>query len=200
MTERSSPEDGPDPREEAMEGSAEPAQPEADEAEVHAELEEALREKDQFRTMALRAQADLENYKRRAAEERGEAVRSAEDRLFLRVLQIVDDLERALSLVPEDAVAPGWLDGLRLVERNVAAMLDSRGISKIEPLGLPFEPFECEAVFYDESAEEAEGTVTRIVRDGYRQGDRLLRAAQVVVAKKTETKQDADEAQEEPDA
>ena len=147
------------------------------------QLEEALREKDQFRTMAQRAQADLINYKRRATDEMQETRRTANSQLLLKVLSIVDDLERALALIPEDAVAPGWLEGLQLVERNLHRILDYEGVTKIEADGQPFEPREHEAVFYEESADGDEGMVVRVIRDGYRLGDRVLRAAQVAVSK-----------------
>ena len=184
--------------EEEPESQDESGSPEvAQEATLKEELGEALREKAQFRTMAQRAQADLVNYKRRAAAEQGEAVRSAESELLLRFLSVVDDLDRALEMVPEDAVAPGWLDGLRLVQRNIAQVLDSEGVSKMEPLGQRFEPFECEAVLYQETSEEDEGKVISVVRDGYRRRDRVLRAAQVVVSKKPEATTE-EEAEEDP--
>ena len=111
-----------------------------------AELEEALREKDQFRALAQRAQADLINYRRRVEDEREELRRSANTGLILRILTVVDDLERALDLVPDDAVAPGWLEGLHLVQRNLHNLLDAEGVTKIEAEGKPFEPWEHEAV------------------------------------------------------
>ena len=163
-----------------------------DPAQMEEQLEEALREKDQFRTMALRSQADLANYRRRAAEELVEARRSANAGLLLKVLSVMDDMERALAHVPEDAVAPGWLDGLRLVQRNLSNLLDSEGVTRIEAQGEPFEPWEHEAVLYEESPDSAEGTVVRVIRKGYRLRDRVLRPAQVAVAKAPEREPEAD--------
>ena len=151
------------------------------------EIAEVLREKDQFRTMAQRAQADLINYKRRAEEEREETRRTAASHLLLRILAILDDLKRALTMIPEDAVAPGWLDGLLLVQRNIEGILDAEGVGKIEVLGQPFDPWECEAVFHEETAEEEEGRVIKVLRDGYKLHDRVLRAAQVIVSKRPES-------------
>ena len=148
------------------------------------QLDEALREKDQFRKMAQRSLADLINYKRRAADEMDQLRRSSTSSLLLRMLSFVDDLERAISMVPEDAVAPGWLEGLLLVHRNVINTLDSEGVSKIEALGRPFEPWELEAVSYQETAEAEDGKVIEVLREGYRHYDKVLRAAQVVVAKR----------------
>ena len=165
---------------------AEQAPQEDDDALVREELEEALREKEQFRTMAQRSQADLANYKRRASEEMEELRRSAISRLLLKIISVVDDLDRALSLVPEDSVAPGWFEGLQLVGRNMNNVLESEGVSKIEALGQPFSPWELEAVQFEETTDAEEGNVTRVLREGYKHHDRVLRAAQVIVAKKPE--------------
>ena len=162
-----------------------------------AELEEALREKDQFRALAQRAQADLINYRRRVEDEREELRRSANTGLILRILTVVDDLERAMALVPDDAVAPGWLEGLQLVQRNLHNLLDAEGVTKIEAEGKPFEPREHEAVFYEETTESEEGLVVKVFRDGYRRNDRIVRPAQVSVAKAPEPQHEAETTQEE---
>ncbi len=162
-----------------------------------AELEEALREKDQFRALAQRAQADLINYRRRVEDEREELRRSANTGLILRILTVVDDLERALALVPDDAVAPGWFEGLQLVQRNLQNLLDAEGVTKIEAEGKPFEPWEHESVLYEETTETEEGLVVRVFRDGYRQHDRIVRPAQVSVAKAPEPQHQAETTQEE---
>lgn len=163
---------------------------------LNEQLEEALREKEQFHTMAQRAYADLANFKRRAAEEQDETRRNVNSRMLLKILSIADDLDRALELIPEDAVAPGWLDGLLLVQRSIDHILSSEGVTKIEPLGRIFEPRECEAVYYEETPNEEEGTVTKVVRDGYKHHDRVLRAAQVVVSKRPEPQTQADVVEE----
>ena len=162
------------------------------------QLDEALREKDQFRTMAQRAQADLENYKKRVVEEREELRTSANEGLILKLLSAVDDLERAFALIPQDAVAPGWYDGLLLVMRNVGNVLDSEGVQKVEALGLPFDPREFEAVQYEESTDTDEGKVVKVLREGYRHHDKVLRAAQVVVAKRPEPETGPEHNEEEP--
>ncbi|MCH9039052.1 MAG: nucleotide exchange factor GrpE [Chloroflexi bacterium] len=153
-------------------------------------LEEALQEKDQFRSIAQRAQADLINYRKRAADEQKEIRRNANTSLILKVLGIVDDLNRAVDMVPEDAVSPGWMEGLNLVQRNLANVLDSEGVTKIEAEGQPFEPWGHEAVFYQEAPDGEYGIVTDVIRDGYKLRDRVIRAAQVVVSKAPEPAQE----------
>ena len=153
-------------------------------------LEEALQEKDQFRSIAQRAQADLINYRKRAVDEQKEIRRNANTSLILKVLGIVDDLNRAVDMVPEDAVSPGWMEGLNLVQRNLANVLDSEGVTKIEAEGQPFETRGYEAVFYQETPDGEHGIVTDVIRDGYKLRDRVIRAAQVVVSKAPEPAQE----------
>ena len=158
------------------------------------ELEEALREKDQFHKLAQRAQADLVNYRRRAAEEMDEVRHNTNADILLKIVGIVDDFQRALDLPPQDAVGPGWLDGLNLVMRNIENLLESWGVSKIEALGRPFEPWDLDAVSYEETTEFEPGVVTKVFRDGYMLRDKVLRAAQVVVAKEPELESEPEEA------
>ena len=165
-------------------GGARPGDgPGPDGAASAAELEEALRERDQFRAMAMRAQADLENYRRRAAGEREELRRFGQSQLVLKVLGVADDLSRAMDHIPGDAVAPGWRDGLELVRRGIDRLLETEGVEPIEALGAPFDPAWHEAVSFEESAGAEAGRVTAVIRQGYTQGGRVLRAAQVAVAK-----------------
>ena len=156
---------------------------EADENKLQEQLDEALREKDQFRAIAQRAQADLVNYKQRETEEIQESRRSATTGILLRTLSVVDDNGRALDLIPEETVAPGWSEGLTLVLRNLNTVLESEGVQRIEALGRDFDPREFEAVMHEETAKVDEGTGVHVVREGYKHRDRVLRAVQVVVAK-----------------
>lgn len=179
-------------------GNLEEVGRQADDAELHKEvLEEALREKEQFRTMAQRSQADLENYKRRSAEEIAEVRRNATSQLLLKTLLVVDDLERAMSHIPDDAVAPGWLEGLQLVMRSVETLFESEGVNKIEAADQPFDPREAEAVHYQETTEAEEGHVISVVREGYKHRDKILRAAQVIVAKAPERQSESEPIEEE---
>ena len=164
------------------------------------DLEEALREKDQFRRLAQRSQADLVNYRRRATAEIEEVRRRATADILLKVIGVVDDLQRALEMVPEDAVASGWLEGLNLVMRKMESVLETSGVQKIEALGRPFEPWQLEAVHYAETSEYEPGVVTEVFREGYMLNDMVLRAAQVVVAKEPASPPQQDGAVAEPEA
>ena len=144
-------------------------------------MEDMERERDQFRALAQRAQADLVNYRRRGAEERQELQRNANSSLVLKFLGVVDDFERAIAMLPVDAAR--WQEGLMLVKRNLDNLLESEGVSKIEAAGKPFDPWEHEAVHYLETPDADDGTIIEVFRDGYRLHDKVLRASQVIVAK-----------------
>ena len=169
---------------------------------LQAELDEATREREQYKNMAQRSQADLVNYRRRAAEELADAKERANSQLLLRMLSVADDLSRTLDHVAEDSVAPGWLEGLLLVQRNLLSVLEAEGLTKIETaIGQPFDATEHEAVFFEPGSEREEDTVVQVVRVGYRLRDHVLRAAQVSVARPAEPEPEAepDTKQEEDD-
>ena len=168
------------PRNPAKENAAHPAQLDVDL--LTEQLAEAERERDQFKNMAMRALADLENYKRRAAEEQAELRRSANAELIRKLLEVVDNFDRALEMLPADA-ADGWHEGLSLVQRNLMNILETEGVSKIEAAGKPFDPWEHEAVFHQETGDAEDGVIIAVTREGYRLHDRVLRASQVIVAK-----------------
>lgn len=154
-----------------------------EERDVLPELEEALREKDQFRSLAQRVQADFINYKRRTEEEKRDLEKFAKSKLLLKVLGIGDDFKRALSHLPQEDLPPQWLEGIQLIQRKLEAFLESEGVRRIEALGFDFDPQEHEAVFYEDAPNGEEGKVISVVRDGYKLHDKVLRPAQVTVGK-----------------
>ncbi len=177
-----------------------PSESEADpgpEDQASAELEEALREKEQFRKMAQRARADLVNYRRRAEDDRVELRRSANSELLLKILSLSDDLNRAVEHAPEGGETDAWLEGLRLVQRNLQNVLQSVGVTKIEAEGRPFEPWEHEAVFHEVTTDGKEGMVVRVIQDGFKLHDRVLRAAQVTVSRLAEEEDSQDTTEQE---
>ena len=152
-------------------------------AQLQAQLEESERERDQFRAMALRYKADLDNYKKRAAQEMEESRDRISAQLLLKLVTVADDFSRAVNHLPEDSVDPSWFEGIQLVLRSMENVLHSEGLSRIEAaIGQPFDVYEHEAVFFEPTNEVEEGAVVRVIRDGYKLRNRVLRAAQVSVA------------------
>ena len=140
------------------------------------------RERDEMRDLALRARADYDNLKRRTDEERGRLARSAADDVIASLLPSVDDLERAVAALPEDAPA-GWSEGVRLVLRNLQGLLAAAGVARIDPApGDAFDPREHDGVYHQPTRAQPPGRVVGTYRAGYRSPGRVLRPAQVVVA------------------
>lgn len=166
--------------------------PQGETAPLQEQLDEALREKNQFHALAQRAQADLVNYRHRASEEQEEARRFVRFSLLLKILSGMDDLNQAIHMAPQDT-NQDWLNGIRLVLRNLESILVAEGATRIEATGQPFEPRDHEALYYEATLEAEQGTVLEVFREGYRLNDRLLRAAQVSVAKTPEPHEESKE-------
>ena len=126
-----------------------------------------------------RAAADFDNYKKRAARERAEYLALANERLVKELLPILDDLERALLAAAEHEEA-ALEDGVRLVHRSLATLLERQGLQPIDTDGM-FDPHVHEALL-SQPSEAAEGSVIDVVQKGYRLGDRVVRPARVVIA------------------
>ena len=141
---------------------------------------------DELLDVLRRVQADFANYKRRADEERQELQRHANSRLILKLLPVFDEFVLAIQHASKDGPEPSWLEGITLIQRKLNALLESEKVVKIEALGREFDPFEHEAMAYQESPDHPEGCVISVVREGYRLDERVLRPALVVLAKRPE--------------
>jgi len=127
-----------------------------------------------------RAQADFVNYRRRSEQERSELIRSAEAELVTHLLPVVDDFDRALAGLPAELHGLTWVDGILLIERKLRSVLEAHGVTPIEAVGKPFDPYEHEAVLRDGDPGEAT-TVVGELQKGYRIHDRVLRPTLVKV-------------------
>ena len=136
----------------------------------------------------LRAVAETENLRKRAAREREEASAYAISDFARGVVDVADDLARALDNLPEglrgDADAAAFVEGLELTRRNLDAALERRSIARIDPAGEPFDHNFHEAMFEMEAGDAEPGSVVQVLQVGYRIHDRLLRPARVAVAKR----------------
>jgi len=125
-----------------------------------------------------RAQADFINYKRRSEKEKDELGEYSRAAIVQCVLPILDDFERAISVVPDQSVDSNWVEGIRMIERKLRTILESEGLSCIEAIGEPFDPYQHEAVRQQQGEE---GVVVDEVQKGYKFNDKVIRASQVVV-------------------
>jgi molecular chaperone GrpE len=157
---------------------------------VEAQLEQARSDADEQRRkseayldLAQRAQADFVNYKRRTAQELEQKIRDANGSLLTQLLPVIDDLKRALASVPAELAEQSWPQGVALIGQKLERILQQQGLEQIGSEGDRFDPYVHEAVAYEEHPVYDEGQVASVYRVGYRLNDRVLRPAQVVVAR-----------------
>ena len=153
---------------------------------LKAELDKIENEKTQFHDMAQRLQADFLNFKRRTEEERKELQKYAGAYIIVKLLPVLDEFELAIDHANKTNAEAQWLEGVRLIHRKLSTLLESYGVERVEALGKEFDPFEHEALGEQESSDTEPGHIVAVARDGYRLYERILRPAQVIVAKKTD--------------
>ncbi len=140
---------------------------------------EAVRLKDAL----LRTTADFDNFRKRTRREFDEARRNGREDLLRTLLPVFDNLERAIQSAQRTSDIKAMTEGLALVQRQFTDALGREGIARVTTVGRPFDPSVHEAIQQVETSEHAAGTVIAEVQPGYTQGERLLRAAMVVVAR-----------------
>ncbi len=134
----------------------------------------------------LRATADLENFKKRAARERQEAVRFANVALLEKLIPALDNLDMALTAADnaESSSLESLKTGITMIYNQLKAVLTEAGLEEIDASGMQFDPNLHEAVSQQESSDVPEGHVLQQLRKGYKLRERLIRPASVVVARK----------------
>ena len=148
---------------------------------------EAARHKDAW----LRSAADFDNFRKRTRRELEDARRGGREDVVKALLPVFDNLERALQSAQRSSDVKAMSDGLSLVQRQFIDALGREGIARVATVGSPFDPMVHEAIQQVETDEHSPGTIIAEVQPGYMQGERLLRAAMVVVARAKATTSDA---------
>lgn len=177
--------DNLDPQQTAS-AAAEDAQnpsPEVDLAARVAELEARLAEHDgQLRDVQLRAQAEIQNIQKRAEREAENARKYALERFAGSLIDVVDNLERAVDATPESPETKALREGVLLTHKAFLEALKRNGVEQVNPLGEPFNAEFHQAVSMQPSATAEPNTVTAVLAKGYTLSGRLLRPAMVMVA------------------
>ena len=146
------------------------------------ELVEALREKDQFKRLAQRAQADLVNYRRRIEMEQQSALVRNQQRIVLRFVDVIDQLTVALKSDSLDEVDTGWLEGINAIHKKFLSELSFEGFEQFDSLGEEFDPRKHEALLSSITADSEPNTVIAVLRPGYTHNGEVVRPAQVEIA------------------
>jgi molecular chaperone GrpE len=141
------------------------------------------RERDELRDRLLRAAADFDNFRKRTDRERRDLSDAIVGDIVREILPVVDDLERALATPASDEGSQAYRRGIELIHRRLMDTLRKRGVEPIDVIGSDFDPNWHEAVAHDPANGRRDGEITGELSRGYRIGQRLLRPAQVKVAK-----------------
>jgi molecular chaperone GrpE len=144
-----------------------------------AELEDALgQKKDQL----LRAQAEFDNYRKRTLKEKMELTKSAGESIFLNIIPVIDDFERALAAMGKDAENNAIVEGLQLIYKRFTGFLSQNGISEIKAIEEDFDTDLHEAVTkIPAPKKELKGKVVDVIQKGYKLNDKVIRYAKVVI-------------------
>jgi len=161
---------------EAAEAAEAPERHEPSQAEHEAEI---ARLEDRYK----RALADLDNYRKRSAREVERRVEEARDALLREWLEAVDTVERAARMDPDGPLG----QGMRALLDQIEALLARRGVQRIGEAGEPFDPERHDAVEVRVTTDAPENAVVEVIRAGYAVDGRVLRPAQVAVARRPQS-------------
>jgi len=159
----------------------------ADEQETATEsvdLASVIAERDDYLDRLQRSLAEFANYRRRVEQDRVRARELATNVILVQLLPIMDDLQRAISNVPEDQTESSWVQGVQFIEKKLAALFEREGVTPIDAVGQPFDPAFHEAVATEDGS--TQNVVVEVYQPGYRHGEQVLRPAMVKVGDKPE--------------
>ena len=147
------------------------------------EIKELRKAADEARDHALRAQAELQNFRRRKEREVADRIALANESLILELLPVLDDFERAFEAIPEEdrEQHAAWIQGFDLIYRKLQKILENQGLTPIEATG-EFDPNVHEAVTMVPSEDVDSGEIVQELRKGYKLKDKVVRASLVSVA------------------
>ena len=150
---------------------------------LQSQLEKSQAEAQEHYERFLRTAAELDNFRKRKEREVGDLRKFANQNLLRELLNVVDNLERAIGATREPGSADGLLEGVDMTLKELLKIFDKAGVKPIEAVDQPFDPNLHEAVMQEENTDVPENTVIRELQKGYQIHDRLLRPAMVVVSR-----------------
>ncbi len=136
----------------------------------------------------LRTMADMENLRNRTRRDKEDAIKYAPQKLVTDLIGVMDNLQRALSAVSEEAAEGNedlktLRDGVEMTNREMLKVFEKHNIVEVEAMGARMDPHSHEALFEIPDPSQPEGTIVQVIQPGFRLHDRLLRPARVGVAK-----------------
>jgi molecular chaperone GrpE len=150
-----------------------------------AELKKKAEERDEYYNKWLKVHAEYDNTRKRIEKEKFDHMKFANEGIISQLFPIVDNFDMALAAMETAKDKEAVMDGIELVQKEFHRILDENGVEKIKTVGEKFDPHIHEAVAVIETDEHPDGMIIEEIRAGYTLNKRLLRPAQVKVAKNT---------------
>ena len=158
-------------------------------------MQALIDERDALKDQALRALAEVENMRRRTEREVSQSRKYGHAGFARDLIAVVDNIGRAVDALPEDRsdldeTMTNLVIGVEMIQKEIHAVLERHGITRIDPLGEKFDYDRHQAMFEIEQADVAPGTVVQVAQPGWTLHDRLLTPAMVGVTKSVSSKDD----------
>ena len=154
---------------------------------VKNEINLLIEEKNEFKDLLQRNQADFINYKKRIEQEKTTLLEQASSRVIKKFLEILDDFELAIKTIDNTVESnTSWVEGINLIQKKIITLLESENVKKMQTENVQFDPTLHEAIG-KESSNLPEVTIIRVIKNGYTQKESLLQAAQVILSTGNDT-------------
>lgn len=146
------------------------------------DIEKLKAEAEKYKNEYLYLMADFENYKKQAIKERSQLIKFGSERLIVSLLEVMDNLERALQTEVTPDNLDSFVDGVKMTRSELSKVLKSFGVEEVPSEGVAFDPNVHEALSSQQTEEVPEGHIVSAFKKAYKLHDRVVRPAQVVVA------------------
>ena len=151
--------------------------------ELEVQLAQANKKAEEYLDNWRRSAAEFQNYKRRMEKDKADYAQYANERLLKRLLDVTDSFDYGFKAVPEEVKNAPWIEGMRVVQRQMDKILEAEGVTPIAVDGQNFDPKFHEAMLYEPAPGAGEGQILDEMQRGYMLHDRVLRPSRVKVAK-----------------
>lgn len=145
--------------------------------------EEQKNKEKELEDLLKRVQADYVNFRKRTDEEKKELLKYASKDTVLKVLPVLDNLDRALKHTPKELENNDWVKGFNHIESQFENILKEEGLEIIETVGKDFDYNQHEAISFEENKEKKEGEILKEFERGYKLNGQVIRPAKVIVVK-----------------
>jgi molecular chaperone GrpE len=150
------------------------------------EIKKLQEQSDKYKNDYLYLRAEFENYKRHAIKERADSLKYGPERLVRDLLEVMDNFERALSTQVSPENFANFKQGVEMTAAELKNLLQRHSVTEVPTEGLAFDPAIHEALSSEPTDKVAPGHISKVFKKAYKLHDKIIRPAQVVVAKKPE--------------